>query len=150
MINGTTQRRVLLLLFLIPVFLLGGCSAVPKEDDPEYSIVGTWGMVSGLYQNTNGTSVRYEKLLEGMYYTRYEFKENGILIQTQHLGVKLLGKYEYDAETSTLTFGWEPFVEMYTASVVFASQDEMTMTTDGVLGVLTQNFVRIEDLHQAY
>ena len=80
-----------------------------------------------------------------MYYTRYEFKEDGSLIQTQHMGIKLFGRYEYDETTSTLTFGWEPFSEMYTASVVFTSHNEMTMNTDGVLGVLTQNFVRIED-----
>ena len=145
MINGTILRKVFLLLFLVPVFLLGGCAAVPKEDDPEYSIVGSWGMVSGRYQNTNGTSVLYDKLYDGMYYTRYEFKEDGSLIQTQHMGIKLFGRYEYDETTSTLTFGWEPFVEMYTASVVFTSHNEMTMKTDGVLGVLTQNFVRIED-----
>ena len=139
------QRKAILPFLLIPLFFLGACSDFNKEEEPEYSIVGIWGMVSGLYNNTNGTSVRYDKLYEGMYYTRYEFREDGILVQTQHLGIKLFGMYEYDPASFTLTFGWEPFKEMFTSSVSFASADEMTITTEGPLGVLTQDFVRIDD-----
>ena len=139
------QRKAILPFLLTPLFFLGACSDFNKEQEPEYSIVGTWGMVSGLYKNANGTSVLYDKLHEGMYYSKYEFKENGILIQTQYLGIKLFGRYEYDKTTQTLTFGWEPFKEMYDGVVSFASADEMTITTEGPLGVLTQDFVRIED-----
>ncbi len=146
MTNSIFTRKVLLLLFLIPAFLLGGCTDVPQEDIPEYNIVGTWGMVSGLYQSTNDTSVRYEKLHEDKYYTLYEFKENGVLIQTQHLEIKLFGRYEYDTTASTLSYGWEPFKDMFTASIKFKSADEMTMTTSDILGVLTQNFVRIPEI----
>lgn len=146
MINCTITRKALLLLFLIPALLLGGCTDVPQEDIPEYIIVGTWGMVSGLYQSTHDTSVRYEKLHENKYYTLYEFKEDGVLIQTQHLGIKLFGRYEYDANASTITYGWEPFKDMFKASIEFKSADEMTMTTSDILGVLTQNFVRIPEI----
>lgn len=143
MFEGIIPRKVILLFFLVQIFLLGGCTSVPKEDEPEYNIVGTWGMVSGFHQYPNGTSVVYDKLREGMYYTRYEFKENGTLIQTQYLGIKLFGRYEYDNTTLTLTFGWEPFKEMYTGSVVFDSENEITITTEGPLGILTQVFKRI-------
>lgn len=146
MTNSIFARKALLLLFLIPALLLGGCTDVPQEDIPEYNIVGTWGMVSGFSQNTNGTSVRYDRLWDGMYYTRYEFRENGVLIQTQHLGIKLIGRYEYDEKASTLSYGWEPFKDMFKASIEFKSADEMTMTTSDILGVLTQNFVRILEI----
>lgn len=146
MINCTITRKALLLLFLIPALLLGGCTDVPQEDIPEYNIVGTWGMVSGLYQSIYDTSVRYETLHENKYYTLYEFKEDGVLIQTQHLGIKLFGRYEYDANASTITYGWEPFKDMFKASIEFKSADEMTMTTSDILGVLTQNFVRIPEI----
>ena len=148
MFNGTIKKKVILLLLVIPVFFLGACNGFSSEDEPEYSIVGTWGMVSGLFENTNGTSIQYDKLHEGMYYSRYEFKENGILIQTQYLGIKLYGRYEYDKTTSTLILGWEPFEQMDTASVVFASENEMTIITKGILGVLTQDFVRIVESYE--
>lgn len=145
MLKSSSKRKAILPFLLIPLLFLGACSAFPKEEEPEYSIVGTWGMVSGLHQYSNGTSVVYDKLHEDMYYSKYEFKENGILIQTQYLEIKLFGRYEYDKTALTLSFGWEPFTQMYDGVVTFASADEMTITTEGPLGVLTQDFVRIED-----
>ena len=145
MFKSIFKRKSILPLLLIPVLFLGACSAFPKEEDPEYSIVGTWGMVSGLYKNANGTSVLYDRLHEGMYYSRYEFRENGTLIQTQYLDIELYGTYEYDEPNSKLIFGWEPFDLMYDASVFFASANEMTITIESPLGSLTQDFIRIED-----
>ncbi|MBR0174753.1 MAG: hypothetical protein IJQ22_04530 [Bacteroidales bacterium] len=145
MFKSIFKRKAILPLLLIPVLFLGACSAFPKGEEPEYSIVGTWGMVSGLYKNVNGTSVLYDRLHEGMYYSRYEFREDGTLIQTQYLGIELYGRYEYDEPNSKLIFGWEPFDLMYDASVFFASADEMTITIEGPLGSLTQDFIRIED-----
>ena len=145
MFNGTIKKKVILLLLVIPVFFLGACNGFSSEDEPEYSIVGTWGMVSGLFENTNGTSIQYDKLHEGMYYSRYEFRENGTLIQTQYLDIELYGIYEYDEPNSKLIFGWEPFDLMYDASVFFASANEMTITIESPLGSLTQDFIRIED-----
>ena len=145
MLKSIFKRKAILPFLLIPLLFLGACSAFPKEEEPEYSIVGTWGMVSGLHQYNNGTSVVYDKLHDGKYYSKYEFKENGILIQTQYLGINLFGRYEFDKTDLTLSFGWEPFTQMYDGVVTFVSADEMTITTEGPLGVLTQDFVRIDN-----
>ena len=57
MFKSIFKRKAILPFLLIPLFFLGACSDFNKEEEPEYNIVGTWGMVSGRYQNTNGTSV---------------------------------------------------------------------------------------------
>lgn len=129
-------------IFLSSILLFTACSL---EKEPTFTIIGTWGMVSGTISMSDGTTTRYEELSAGEYYEILEYKTDGTLVKT--FSVEEYGVYTFNNITNELSYKYDGEKYYRPATVQVIDYDEIIVTTDyGVdVGRITQYFVRLLD-----
>ena len=130
------------IIFLSSILLFTACSL---EKEPTFTIIGTWGMVSGTISMSDGTTTRYEELSAGEYYEILEYKTDGTLVKT--FSVEEYGVYTFNNITNELSYKYDGEKYYRPATVQVIDYDEIIVTTDyGVdVGRITQYFVRLLD-----
>ena len=130
-----------LLILISSIFIFSACST---EKEPAFSIIGTWGMVSGTISEGDGTTNRYEELSNGKYYEILEYKTDGTLVRISE-GTEY-GVYTFNNITYELSYKFDGEKYYRPAIIQVIDYDEMIVTTDfGVnVGRITQYFVRID------
>ena len=105
-----------------------------------FTIVGTWGMVSGTITNSDGTTNRYDALSDGKFYQVIQYKIDGTYIKTTSAGVSY-GTYSYNDSNHSLKYKLDSDQYYAPAIVTVHSPYEMTIFTDwGSVGSMTQYF----------
>lgn len=130
-----------LIVLISSLLFLNACST---EKEPAFTIIGTWGMVSGTISEGDGTTNRYDEMPSGKYYEILEYKTDGTLIRTS--SVKEYGVYTFNNITNELSYKFDGEKYYRPATIQVIDYDEMIVTTDYRfnIGRITQYFVRID------
>ena len=127
---------------VLTLFLLTACSKTVTPRD--FTIIGTWGMVSGEITDADGKITRYDPI--GTYYQFLEFKPYEQLIKTELPGRKEhTGRYYFNTVTGELMIKYDNMTYAPLTRLTIVSLDEIIIHTDyGSLGLISQRFIRIK------
>lgn len=134
--------------FLSVILTLGMVSFIScnKDNPDQFSIIGSWGMVSGTITDSNGATNRYDTMGYGSYYEYLEFRVDGSFIHTSLPDQeKTQGVYTYNDAGKTLSYKYDGDKFYLQATINVISATEMNMTTVwGSHGMTTQYFIKVK------
>lgn len=117
-----------------------------QKMDGNFSIIGSWGMVSGTITDGDGTTKRYDRLGANTYYQTLEFRTDGTLIKTTYPDKSIkFGVYSYNDATKELPYKYDGDKYYYSATINIISVTEIIITTDygPDLGKITQYMIKL-------
>lgn len=138
------MRKIITLIgtAVLTLFLATACS---KTIDPrDFTIIGTWGMVSGEITKADEVITRYDPI--GSYYQFLEFKPHEQLIKTELPSRKEhTGRYYFNTVTGELMIKYDDMIYAPPTRLTIVSLNEIIIHTDyGTLGLISQKFIRIK------
>lgn len=138
------MRKIITLIgtAVLALFLATACSKTVSPRD--FTIIGTWGMVSGEITDADGKMTRYEPI--GTYYQFLEFKPYEQIILTELPSRKEhTGRYYFNTVTGELMIKYDDMIYAPPTRLTIVSLNEIIIHTDyGTLGLISQKFIRIK------
>lgn len=131
---------------VLALFLTTACSKTITPRD--FTIIGTWGMVSGEITNADGKMTRYEPI--GTYYQLLEFKPYENIILTELPNQKEhTGRYYFNTVTGELMIKYDEMIYAPLTRLTIVSLNEIIIHTDyGSNGLISKRFIRIKHIYR--
>ena len=119
------------LLFIFTALVLISCAKESKPLPKVFDLLGKWGDVAVTYINPDNSTIVFEEMGDGHYYSYWTFQVTGVLIEEAGSdGSKQYGTYVYDENKKKLTYLYEGKTRPVEAWITVNSPASMTVVVD--------------------